>query len=248
MDESFTHVAPWYDLLMAGVPYEQWVRYLEELLERFNASPRTVLDLACGTGRVSRLLAQKGYGVVGVDGSPGMIEEARKLTPDGTVRYECARMESFSLDRSFDLIVSLFDSLNYLTDPVDLGRCFTRVAEHMNPNGLFIFDMNGEYAFEADLFSQESYGRYKPIEYTWKSHYDRTTRICTVDMQFFVRVKDKREEFKEIHIQRAYSVREVNDFLKAAGLNVLATYEAYSIRNARAKSDRIFWVAQKPGE
>jgi SAM-dependent methyltransferase len=244
--QSFTHVAPWYDALMEGVPYEQWVRYIEELLEEYGHEPDTVLDLACGTGSVSRLLARKGYHVVGVDGSPGMIDEARRITRDPTVEYVCQRMEQLSLDRGFDLAVSLFDSLNYLTDPADLARCFFQVARHLESGGLFIFDMNGVYAFEADLFTQESYGKDRPIEYSWRSRYDPLTRICTVDMEFTVHRGDLKEEFREVHVQRAYDVEEVNSMLRSAGLEPLADYHAYTLNPTRRRSDRIFWVCRRP--
>ncbi len=245
---SFTLVAPWYDILMAGVPYEYWVRYLHELLTLHNAKPLTVLDLACGAGAVSRLLAKIGYPVVGVDGSAPMIAEAERLTPDGAVEYVCQRMEALNLGRRFDLVISLFDSLNYLTDPKDLARAFRRVARHMEPGALFIFDMNGEYAFTADLFTQERYGHRRKIEYSWKSHYDPDTRLCRVEMTFQVRKGNRREEFHEVHIQRAYAVDEVNAMLQDAGLTLLATYDAYSTRPVRDRSDRIFWVARYDAE
>jgi ubiquinone/menaquinone biosynthesis C-methylase UbiE len=244
--QSFTHVAPWYDTLMAGVPYEQWVRYLEELLRHFGHRAETVLDLACGTGKVSRLLAMKGYEVVGVDGSEAMIEEARRRTPSGEVEYHCQRMELLSLGRRFDLVVSLFDSLNYLTEPDDLRECFRRVAGHLNPGGLLVFDLNGIYAFEADLFNQESFGPRRRIEYSWRSAYDRETRLCHVYMTFYVKERGRRREFQEVHVQRAYTVEEINAMLRDAGLEILAVYDGYTLEPARAKSDRIFWVAQRP--
>lgn len=244
--QSFTHVAPWYDALMVGVPYEQWVRYLDELLGQFGFNGSSVLDLACGTGRVSRILAKKGYEVVGVDGSVAMVEEAIKRTPGGEAEYVCQRMEELSLGRRFDLVVSFFDSLNYLTDPADLRQCCIRVAEHLNPGGLFIFDMNGLYAFEADLFTQECYGPRQKVEYSWRSEYNRETRLCHVYMEFKVKEGGKPREFREVHVQRAYTVEEVNAKLRNAGLDVLEVYDAYTLNPVRAKSDRIFWVAQRP--
>jgi SAM-dependent methyltransferase len=245
---SFTRVAPWYDALMNGVPYEQWVRYLEELLKRFGRRPETVLDLACGTGRVSRLLARKGYEVTGVDASEEMIEVAKKNTPDGGVKYVCQRAEYLSLGRRFDLVVSLFDSLNYILDPDELRQCFRQVALHMKPESLFIFDMNGVYAFQADLFSQESFGKNRPVEYIWRSHYDPETRLCRVEMDFIGHQGGRREEFKEVHYQRAYLAEEVNGYLRDAGHEILAVYDGYATEPVRAKSDRIFWVTQRSAD
>lgn len=244
--QSFTHVAPWYDAIMAGVPYEMWVRYLEEILSHFEYRAETVLDLACGTGKVSRLLAKKGYEVVGVDGSAGMIEEARDRTPDGQVEYVCQQMERLALDRRFDLVVSLFDSLNYLTEPADLQECFRRVNDHLVPGGLLIFDLNGMYAFEADLFTQESRGPRRRVEYTWRSSFNRETRLCHVFMEYRVKEGGRWREFQEVHVQRAYTVEEINAMLKNAGMEILAVYDGYTLEPVRPKSDRVFWVARHP--
>ena len=233
---------------MEGVPYEQWARYLDELLVQFGLQPHDVLDLACGTGRVSRLLDMRGFSVTGVDASAGMIAEAGRLTPNGSIDYRVQRMEELSLDRRFDLIVSLFDSLNYLTDPRDLQSCFHCTADHLQPGGLFIFDMNGRHAFEADLFTQESWGRNRPVEYSWVSRFNPETRLCSIEMRFRVRRDGKREEFNETHVQRAYEIEEVNAALREARLEVAAVYDAYSTRPPRAKSDRVFWVARHPRE
>src|SRR5437588_1882722 len=116
MPTSFIAVAPHYDRLMADVPYRAWVKYLHQLLELRNLKPRRILDLACGTGSVSEILARDGYEVVGVDLSAPMIQEARKKAArwDMPIEYhiqDAARMEIPG--PPFDLCVSFFDSMNY---------------------------------------------------------------------------------------------------------------------------------------
>ena len=174
-----------------------------------------------------------------------MIEEALRLTPNGSINYHVQRMETLSLDRSFDLVVSLFDSLNYLTDPGDLQRCFDQVHRHLHPGGYFIFDMNGPHAFHANLFTQESWGRNRPVEYSWVSRFNAETRLCAIEMRFRVRRDGKREEFNETHYQRAYEIDEVNAALGNSRFEVVGVYDAYSTRPPRPKSDRIFWVARR---
>ncbi|MGQ9523942.1 MAG: class I SAM-dependent DNA methyltransferase [Armatimonadota bacterium] len=243
--EQFTEIAPWYDDLMANVPYESWVQYVETLVSRYDLRPRSVLDLACGTGRVSRILAQRGYEVVGVDGSPGMIQQAVARNADLDVTFYCQRMQDFDLNRQFDLVICLFDSLNYLTDPNDLQQAFCRVAEHLRPGGLFIFDMNAEAAFELDLFTQSNLDRNRKIQYAWRANYNRRTRICEVQMRFRVSEGTGRREFHEVHRQRCYSVGEVRLALRNAGLNCLEVLEAFTLRPARKTSDRIYFVARR---
>lgn len=244
--DAFTEVAPWYDELMSGVPYNMWVRYIEELVKRYGLKVERVLDLACGTGKVSRILANRGFAVVGVDASPGMIEQARRATLLPSVRYKAQRMQDLELGEQFDLTVCLFDSLNYVLDPEDVRSAFRRVAEHLRPGGLFIFDVNTEWALEQELFTQRSLGLGRRLEYEWKARYDRQTRLCEVDMRFFVKEGGRRREFRERHVQRAYSREELEGWLREAGLEVLDVFEAYTTDPPRATTDRMFLIARRP--
>lgn len=241
---QFHEVAAYYDELMSGVPYPQWIDYLEEVFERFGASPVKMLDLACGTGRVSRLLAMKGYSVVGVDASAEMIAQAEQRPLRG-VRYKCERMESLGLRERFDAAVCLFDSLNYLLDPRDVASCFARVREHLNAGGLFVFDVNTERAFELELFTQSNIGGGRSLEYRWESRFDRQTRLCTVDMRFYARdSKGRTREFHEQHVQRAYSLGELERLLRDAGLEPLGTFQAFTFRPSGPRTDRAHLVAR----
>src|SRR5262249_44706136 len=146
---QFVAVAPLYDLLMTGVPYAEWVRYLHELLAARRTRPRHILDLACGTGNVSELLAGEGFSVTGVDIAPHMIAEAKRKAAERNLPIAYLTQDAAELDlpgQRFDLCVSLFDSLNYVTEPTRLQRAMTRVAAHLTANGLFIFDLNSEFA------------------------------------------------------------------------------------------------------
>src|SRR5690242_20175819 len=130
---------------MHNVPYDEWIVYLNKLLDERKARPRHVLDLACGTGNVSERLAQEGYEVTGVDLAPGMIAEARRKAAERGLAITYEVQDAAELDmpgRRFDLCISLFDSLNYITDPAQLARAMSRVAAHLTRNGLFIFDLN----------------------------------------------------------------------------------------------------------
>ncbi|HZP81630.1 MAG TPA: class I SAM-dependent methyltransferase, partial [Chthonomonadaceae bacterium] len=158
---QFVAVAPLYDALMTGVPYRDWVRYLHTLLDERHAHPRQILDLACGTGNVSELLAAEGYSVTGVDIAPAMIAEAQRKAEARGLSIAYFVQDAAELDlpgRRFDLCISLFDSLNYITDPQRLSLAMERVAAHLAPNGLFIFDLNTEFALRNKFFDQDNLG------------------------------------------------------------------------------------------
>src|SRR5690242_7062295 len=138
---QFTDVAEVYDSLMAVVPYRHWVSYVERIWDRFECSPTTVLDLACGTVNVTLELAQRGYRVTGVDNSPAMIRQAR--TKKATwMQFELQDARHLALPEPFDACVCLFYSLNYILTPEELASAFAGVFRHLRPRGLFIFDVN----------------------------------------------------------------------------------------------------------
>jgi ubiquinone/menaquinone biosynthesis C-methylase UbiE len=242
-DSQFTEIAPYYDQLMAGVPYALWVDYLEGILRRLGCRPNTVLDVACGTGNVSELLDRRGYRVVGVDISEEMIRIARsKLTG---VEYHSCDVAELDLGRRFDLAISLFDSLNYIIDTDQLRRGMKRVAEHLVTGGLFIFDVNTVYALSHHFFDQANLALDRQPRYIWRSEYDHSTRICRVDMTFEVTENGETRQFKEVHIQRGHTMEELTQWLIEAGFEVVETYHAYRFRKPSRRSDRVFFVARK---
>jgi len=243
--KQFQEVAEHYDALMAGVPYRLWVNYIEEILNRLNYHPKSVLDIACGTGTVDEILDERGYEVVGVDISPHMIQVARQKASelDIDVEYYVQDAAELDLDRKFDLAISLFDSVNYITDESKLANAFKRVGEHVVNGGYFIFDVNTEYALAHGFFNQTNLGSYP--KYVWTSSYNRETRICTVTMVFEVIEDGKRRQFTEVHVQKAYKLEELDKMLKDAGFETVARFHAYKFKQPTRRSDRVFFVGRK---
>jgi ubiquinone/menaquinone biosynthesis C-methylase UbiE len=246
---QFARVAPLYDLLMHDVPYSVWMTYLRELLAARSARPRRVFDLACGTGNVTELLAAEGYAAVGVDIAEDMIFEARsKASAKGLpIQYVVQDAAELSLPgKRFDLCVSLFDSLNYVTSPDRLQLVMERVALHLARKGLFMFDMNSEFALKNRFFDQSNRATDTRLRYDWTSEYLPDSRLCRIDMKFWYRDDDDVEtEFEEEHWQFAYREDEVVAMLDHAGFDEIAAYQAYTTKPPHRASDRIFYVARR---
>lgn len=240
---QFDLIAPYYDDLMAGVPYGLWVDYLQEILRRAGSAPKSVLDVACGTGNVSEELASRGFEVVGVDVAPRMIEAAR--AKNSSVKYYVQDLAELDLGRQFDLAVCLFDSLNYVTDTDKLRQGLRRIAGHLSCGGLFIFDINTIYALSHHFFDQANLASENYPRYVWSSEYDHTTRICTVSMLFEVRDGESVSQFKEVHLQRGHSIEELSAWLIESGFEVVNTYHAYGFKRPGRRSDRVFFVARR---
>ncbi|MEP6754811.1 MAG: class I SAM-dependent methyltransferase [Chthonomonadales bacterium] len=246
---SFLSVAPLYDTIMRDVPYKHWVRYLRRILHVRNLKPQSVLDLACGTGSVSCILAEDKLQVTGVDLSGAMIDVARAKAEKKKlkIRFEVQDAAKLDLDNRYDLCISFFDSLNYITDRDQLAAAFHGVFQHLNPGGLFIFDVNTEYALENSFFDQNNLDSKDRLRYIWRSEYDSATRLCTVSMRFFYREKNGIDsEVRETHLQRAYDEVEIRMLLSDAGFVDIVTYNAYSLNQVSERTDRMFVVAAKP--
>ncbi len=247
---AFVAIAPLYDTLMYGVPYRDWIAYLHQLLHERHARPRHVLDLACGTGNVTQLLAAEGWAITGVDIAPGMIAEAQRKATEERLPIAYFVQDAAELDlpgRRFDLCVSLFDSLNYIIQPERLAMAMERVFAHLTHNGLFIFDLNSEFALKNHFFDQDNLRSDERLRYDWDSDFFPEQRLCRVWMRFWYREDDGRERaFEETHWQYAYRSEEIVGMLTAAGFEDIAAYQAYTLRPPTRTSDRIFYVARKP--
>ncbi|MCA1595126.1 MAG: class I SAM-dependent methyltransferase, partial [Chloroflexi bacterium] len=164
---SFTRIAPYYDDLMQDVPYAIWLEFILSLAARHDARPRRILDLACGTGTVSQMLAVRGYEVVGIDGSEPMLEQARRKASlcRAPLEFLQGDLRDFEAPGHFDLVICLYDSLNNILEPEGVQQAFDAVQRSLVPGGLFIFDVNTEYAFRANLFTQENTREQTRVQY-----------------------------------------------------------------------------------
>lgn len=246
---EFGPIAPYYDELMQDVPYASWIEYVHRLLAQWKLRPEKVLDLACGTGILSELLHGQGYRVTGVDLSPEMIAVARRkaLQRGLPITYHVQDAADLDLpEKDFHLCISLFDSLNYILKPPRLACAIQHVAQHLLPGGLFLFDMNSEYALANLFFTQDNLGTEARLRYDWDSVYFSEQRLCRVDMRFWYREEDGSvRTFQEVHWQYAYREDEVRAMLEEAGFQEVRTYHAYTLHPPHARTDRIFYAARK---
>jgi len=225
------------------------IDYLRELLQRHGPLPgQTALDLACGTGTVALALAQQGLKVYAVDGSPGMIAQARRKVQEARadVSLSCQDMRSFTLPTPVDLITCLYDSLNYLLSPADLIQTFRQVRAALRPGGLFLADLNTPLALTHIWGGKTYFGENPAVSIIMQNTYDETLHQSTVTITGFIRRGDLYERFQEEHVQRGYTPPEVVAALTTAGLHALAQYDCFSFDAPGPASQRIMYVAQCP--
>lgn len=243
--ESFAGV---YDELMDQVPYEEWWDRIRSVLAAYGITSGLALDLGCGTGKMLRLMAGAGFDMIGIDQSVDMLEVARDQSPEGCL-YLNQDMREFELYGTVRAIVSVCDSINYITDPRDLVQTFKLVNNYLDPGGIFIFDVNTEYKYRYGIGDTVIAEDREDVSFIWYNEYDEEDHINEISLRVFVREQGGLfRKFEEDHLQRGYTMEEVIEALHESGLEYLASYDGYSDRKADSKSERIVFVAREQGK
>lgn len=249
--EAYTGFAAVYDTFMDNIPYEEWCEYLTGLLKTYGVNDGLVLDLGCGTGSLTELLADRGYDMIGVDYSEEMLELAmeKKYESGKDILYLCQDMREFELYGTVAAVVSICDCMNYITEPEDLVTVFELVNNYLDPGGVFIFDLNTEYKYREVMGDCTIAEDREDSSFIWENQYEPEEKINIYDLSIFVREEeDLYRKFHETHYQRAYSLEEVKDALKEAGMEFVAAYDAFTSEPPKADSERIYVVAREHGK
>ena len=244
--DAYHALAASYDRLTNDVDYGATVEFYMQILEREGLKPRTVLDLACGTGSVTKLLAQKGFSVTGVDMSEEMLTEAFQKVQDmlNPPRFICQKLQELYVPRGVDLAVCALDSLDYITNPDDCAEAIRRTYKALNPGGIFIFDVNTPEklrAMDDQIFLDED----DDVYCVWRGEFDEDTNICTYAMDLFQRSGDVWQRSYEEHCEYAYSQQQLTTYLKAAGFTRIEVYGDRKFEAPGAGEQRMYFKARK---
>ena len=235
-----------YDRMMKNVNYLRWADYIESLFGKYDCEPKTILDVACGTGALTALLASRGYSMTGIDRARGMLKVARQKAEnlDLDIPFHQGDMLNFQLDQQFDVILCTYDSINYASNEKELQETFKRVSTHLAPEGLFIFDITTEKNIVEHFHNRTFSENHQDYSFIWKNNYIHHTKMCRTFLTFFIREGEMFHRYEEVHHQRIYEVGTVNDLLKAAGYRTLSAYDMYTFNRWTRSSDRINFTAQ----
>lgn len=235
-----------YDELMDETPYSKWCEFVQDHLEKMKKVD-LVCELGCGTGNMTVPLAQAGYEMIGIDLSENMLMVAREKAVMNNVDILLLQqdMTQFELYGTVDMIVSSCDSLNYVKGRNELLKVFKHVANYLNPEGLFIFDLNSRYKFETVYDNKTFTEVEEEYAYIWKNTFDCDLGINMYEITFFVRDEgDEYTRFDEFHEEYTYSIDEVKELLKEADLTCVDVYDDYSYNKATDYSERVTFVAK----
>ena len=218
--DAYTSFAQVYDLFMDNVPYEAWSEYVIALLKDEKIEDGLVLDLGCGTGKMTRFLAAAGYDMIGIDNSEEMLEIAREYQygpgneadyteemvedtaevedseamdigeSNSNILYLLQDMREFELYGTVRAVVSICDSMNYILEEEDLLQVFKLVNNYLDPKGIFIFDMNTRFKYATLLGETTITENREEGSFIWENYFDEEEDINQYDLTLFIREED----------------------------------------------------------
>ncbi len=277
--QAYTGFAQVYDIFMDDVPYDEWAGYLTGLLQKHGIKGGLVLELGCGTGKITRRLALEGYDMIGIDNSEEMLEIAREREYDnepaaGETEYGDAPkteaagfriqdkpvlrkpilylkqdMREFELYGTVGAVISICDSMNYITCEEDLLKVFQLVNNYLDFGGIFIFDMNTEYKYKNLLADNTIAENREECSFIWENYYEEEKQINEYHMTIFVKTGSSEteffERFQETHYQKAYSLDKIKRLIERAGMELITVYDAFTHNPPGDTSERVYFVARE---
>ena len=248
---SYGDFAYYYDMLTENVDYDKRCEYICDLLAENGISEGILLDLACGTGTMPLMFSQKGYDVVGVDGSEEMLTQAqeKKMESGEDVIFLCQRMEELDLFGTINAAVSTLDSINHVTDEDTVKEIFRRVSLFMEDKGIFIFDVNTPYKHREVLGDNIFIYDLDEVYCVWQNSTDENL-VTTISLDLFEKDEEDEEtyyRYSEEFSERAYDLDDIRAWLEQSKFEVTAVYEEMTKDSVKADTQRAVFVARKIG-
>lgn len=249
--EAYTSFAKVYDTFMDNIPYEEWCKYIIGILKEHNVDNGLVLDLGCGTGSLTQIMARAGYDMIGIDNADEMLEIAmeKKVESELDILYLLQDMREFELYGTVRAIISICDSMNYILEEDDLLEVFKLVNNYLDPGGIFIFDLNTIYKYEHILGEQVIAENRDECSFIWDNYYDKDECINEYDLTLFIKEEDNLyRKFEETHYQRAYDIEIIKQLIEKSGMEFVEVYDAFNKIAPKSDSERIYVIAREKGK
>lgn len=238
-----------YDRMMEEIPYEEWCNFVTDQLKKFGIEDGLMLELGCGTGTLTEMFDAKGFDMIGVYNSEEMLAEAvEKREQSGrSILYLNQDMREFELYGTVRAVISLCDTMNYLTEYDDLVNVCRLVNNYLDPNGIFLFDLKTDHYFKS-IGCQSFCDADEEVSFIWDNDYDEEKRINSYALTLFVQEEDNRyERFDEYHEQRAFSIDEVRCAIEESGMIFLSAIDKNGAP-ATKDTDRVYIIAREKGK
>jgi len=245
---AYETFAEFYDKLTSNAEYEKRAEYILEVLRKHNHPAGLTLDLACGTGTLTLMLKKKGVDIYGIDGSADMLSVAlqKAAQEDEQILFLRQKMQSLDLYGTIDTCVCTLDSVNHITDEKVLLKAFERISLFMNPEGIFLFDVNTPYKHRNVLSDNVFVFDTDEVYCVWQNT-PAGENLTDISLDFFIPEGDTYFRVTENFTERAYSLEELRNMLTNAGFLVEAVYGDLTFSSPKEDEQRLQIVARKKG-
>ncbi len=223
--------------------------------ENLHQEQNTILDLGCGTGTLTQLLAAQGYDMIGIDNAQEMLQIAieKRDSAGLDILYLLQDMRTFELYGTVGAVISVCDSVNYLLEEEEIVQTFRLVNNYLFPQGIFIFDFNTVYKYAQVIGDATIAENREECSFIWDNYYHEEEQINEYDLTVFVKEPADMEQadhalyrrFQETHYQRGYELEQMKDCLRRAGMVFVEAVDADTHEAVNDVSERIYVVARK---
>lgn len=249
--EAYTSFASVYDTFMDNIPYEEWAEYLSGLLAEYEVTDGIVLDLGCGTGTLTELMAARGFDMIGVDYSEEMLEIAMEKRAESgrDILYLLQDMREFELYGTVRAVISICYSLNYITEEEELEEVFRLVNNYLDPEGVFIFDFNTVYKYREILGDQTIAESREDCSFIWDNYYYEEEQINEYELSLFLQEeRNLYRKYVETHYQKGYELETIKSLLEKSGMKFVTAYDAFTRNPPTKESERVYVIARESGK
>jgi ubiquinone/menaquinone biosynthesis C-methylase UbiE len=244
---SYDDFSRFYDLLTDNVEYEKRADYFCRLLSMCGIEEGILLDLGCGTGSMSVKMAERGFDVIGVDSSIGMLNAAQqKMFESGKhMLLLNQNMQEIDLYGTVDCAICVLDGINHLDSAEDVRKTFEKVSLFMNQGGAFAFDVNTVYKHKNVL--ADNVFVYEPdgLFCVWQNSFNETDNSVEISLDFFEEEDGVYYRSSESFAERAYELGDIKKWLEDSGFEVMGIYDDLTTDEVKSDSERAVFLARK---
>lgn len=239
--EKFSEI---YDVLIDDIDYDKWVKFI---MDKLNNNSKNILEVACGTGNVTKYLAENNYNITAFDLSEEMLVKAYlKLGKYNNVRLLNQNMINFKIDKKFDAVICCCDGINYLKNEKEVLEFFNLANFHLKEKGILIFDISTFYKYKHILGNETFVYDDGDIFYVWENKIDEDNMKIDMEINFFKNIKNnKYERIIEIQSQKIYTVKNIKQLLKKSNFDNIFIYDDYNEKIYNNNSERAVFYCQK---
>jgi len=244
---AYSSLARFYDSLTEDVPYKAFADFYQDIFRLYGLNVKTILDLACGTGTLTHLLASRGYEIIGVDSSPEMLSAAMQKESGAQIQpmFICQPMEALDLYGTVNAAICALDGVNYLPSEL-LREVFRRVELFLDPSGVFVFDINTPRKLrnlDGSIFLDET----DDVFCVWRAEFSEEDNACFYGMDVFAKSGELWTRDSEEHIEYAHEPRELLRILEEVGFTDIKLFGELELSAPTEDEARIFIAARKRG-